>query len=108
MRTDSPVRLVTKTSGPCWSWMTPRNIVGTFSRPFSSIRAGELPRSPLDSTVLQKNPLGYYAPPVALSTQIDDRSRVTLNFRCVFGGFWDLTDIESIRIVTLTNSDWGR
>ena len=44
--------------GPCWSWMTPRNMVGTFNRPLSSIRVGELPRSAFCSTLLHKNPPG--------------------------------------------------
>src|SRR6516164_11568456 len=45
MRTESPLRLVTKNSGPYFDSIAARNDAGTFNRPFSSILASALPRS---------------------------------------------------------------
>ncbi len=43
MRTQSPSTLVTNTSAPSPSLKPPRKIDGSFSRPLSSTRVGELP-----------------------------------------------------------------
>ena len=44
--------------GPVLVLNDPSNQVGTFNRPLSSIRVGELPRSAFCSTLLHKNPPG--------------------------------------------------